>query len=226
MLDNGIPVNKVVVADSGETYINLPDQKSRDKLCPLLKSNDNEVIALKAKFPTITILDVKDELTKDQIKQGLCRQNEYIGKLVEEENEELEVVYQRPPPAGKPYHKISVRVSPLIRKCIAKHGDRVYLCRKSCRIDDSYFVRRCNNCQAYGHYADKCKADNPTCAYCGEHHRSDSCAMKDSHRRTHLCWNCRAAGFDVFEGHNTYDRECPAYKIQQDKLKNAVAYLN
>lgn len=226
VLDNGVPVNKVVVTDTGDTFINLPNKKSRDKLCPLLKSDKNEVVSLKSKLPTITILDVKDDLTKEQIKLGLCTQNETIGKLVQD-NEELEVIYTRPPPTGKPYYKVSVRVSPLIRKCIANQGDRVFLCRKSCRIDDNYYVRRCNNCQAFGHYADKCNTDTPpVCGYCGENHLSNTCPLKDGHSRTHICCNCRIAGFQDVEGHSTFAKKCPAYKIQQDKLKNSIAYLN
>ena len=226
VVDNGVPVNKVVVTESGETYINLPDKKSRDKLCPLLQSEANEVVALKPKFPTISILDVKDNLSREQIKQGLCSQNEHIGRLVEEDNQELEVIYQKPPPQGKPYYKVSVRVSPMIRKCIANQNDRVYLSRKSCRIEDNYHIRRCNKCQLFGHYAEKCKAVSHTCGYCGENHDSNSCEKKDDPKRTHQCSNCRAAGLDIFEGHNTFDRECPAYKIQQDKLKNTISYLN
>ena len=227
VLDNGVPVDKVVVTDKGDTFINLPNQKSRDKLGPLLNSDKNEVVALKAKLPTISILDVKDDLSKDQIKQGLCNQNEYIGKLVNDEKEDLEVIYTRPPPTGKSYYKISVRVSPLIRKSISNHGDKVFLCRKSCRIDDNYYIRRCNNCQAFGHYADKCKDDTPpACGYCGDNHRSDVCLLKDSHKSTHQCCNCSAAGFEVTEGHSTFDNKCPAYKIQQDKLKSSISYLN
>ena len=227
LMDNGVPVNKVVVTDTGDTFINLPNQKSRDKLCPLLKSDKNDVVALKSKLPTITILDVKDDLTRDQIKQGLCNQNDYIGKLVEEEKEELEVIYTRPPPAGKSYFKVNVRVSPLIRRYIEHHGNKVFLSRKSCRIEDSYYIRRCNNCQTFGHYADKCKADTPpVCGYCGDNHRSNTCLIKNNNSRTHLCCNCRIAGLDGSEGHNTFDRKCPAYKIQQDKLKSSIAYLN
>lgn len=228
VMDNGVPVNKVVVTETGDTFINLPTKESRDKLCPLLKSDQNDVVTLKSKLPTVTILGVTDQLTKDEIKRGLCNQNEYIGKLVEDDGEDLEVIYTRPPPAGKSYHQVTVRVSPLIRRYIQGQGDKVFLGSKSCRIEDSFHIKRCNNCQSFGHYAAKCKEGTPpVCGYCGDRHRSDTCLLKDSHRRTHLCCNCRLAGLEEdMEGHNTFDRKCPAYKIQQRKLENSITYLN
>ena len=157
----------------------------------------------------------------------LCNQNDYIGKLVNEDNEHLEVVYTRPPPTGKSYYKVTVRVSPLIRKCIKNHDDRVFLSRKSCRVDDNYYVRRCNHCQAFHHYADKCKEGTPAvCGFCADCHSSNDCQLKDSESREHTCHNCRTAGLDSFKGHTTFSMECPAYKIQQDKLKSSTAYLN
>ena len=227
VMDNGVPVNKVVVTDRGDTFINLPDEKSRDKLCPLLKTDTNDVVVLKSKLPAISILGVTDDLTKDEIKLSLCRQNSFLGQLVNEDGEELEVIYTRAPPAGKDYHQVTVRVSPLIRKYIKSQGDRLFLCRKSCKIEDSYHIKRCNHCQKFGHYASSCKEDTPSvCGYCGEGHRSDSCELKDGDRRHYLCYNCKEADLENFKGHCTFDRKCPAYKIQQKKLENSITYLN
>ena len=227
VMDNGVPVNKVVVTSTGDTFINLPDQKSRDKLFPLLKSDKNDVVLLKSKLPTISILGVTDELTKGEIKSSLCNQNPFLSKLVVEDKEELEVIYTRPPPADRNYHQVTVRVSPLIRKYIKDQGDKLFLCSKSCRVEDSFHIKRCNSCQKFGHYASNCKDDTaPVCGYCGEGHRSNDCLLKSSHRRTHLCCNCRDAELGDHEGHNTFDRKCPAYKIQQKKLESSIAYLN
>ena len=225
---NGVPVNKVVVSDTGETYISLPNTDSRDKLSPLLQSVTNDVVNLKAKSPTLSIYDVKENLTKDQIKQALCNQNDYIGKLVNEDHEYLEVVYTRPPPTGKHYHKVSVRVSPLLRKCIRNRGDKVFLCKRFCRVDDSYHVRRCNRCQGFKHYADKCEEERKhpvACGFCAENHKSNECPIKESESVAHTCINCRKAGLES-KGHATFSMNCPAYKIEQDKLKSSIACLN
>ena len=225
IMDNGVPVNKVVVSSTGDTFINLPDQKSRDKLQPLLKSEKNEVVSLKAKLPAIKILDVRDELTRDEIKDSLINQNEAIGTLVREHGQELEVIYTRPPPAGKWFHQITVRVSPRIRKVIKDLGDKVFLCSKSCNVADSFHIRRCNKCQTFGHYAEKCRGDTPVvCGYCAAHHQSSECIMKSSASHHHKCANCESSGIAEFEGHSTFSKDCPAYKIQQKKLEASVAY--
>ena len=91
-------------------------------------------------------------------------------------------------------------------------------------VVDSFHVKRCNKCQAFGHYADKCVSVSTVCGYCCENHKSNDCILKDSNRNTHRCFNCRAVGIEEFEGHATFFRDCPAYVIQQKKLESSIAY--
>lgn len=223
--ENGVPVNKVVVASSGDTFINLPNVKSRDKLHPLLQSDTNDIVLLKSKLPAISLLGVTDKLSNEEIKQGIVNQNESIGRLVKEQKEELEVIYTREPPNGKSYHQVTLRVSPLIRKAINNLGNKIFLSSKSCNVEDNFHVKRCNKCQSFGHYAAKCKEDTPTvCGYCGENHESNACLLKNSPSRTHKCANCQIAGVEESEGHSTFSRKCPAYIVQQKKLASSIAY--
>ena len=225
-IDNGVPVTKIVVSDSGDTFINLPNVKSQEKLCPLLPSDKNNVVVLKSKLPSIRIMSVTDELTKDDIKQGLCSQNPTIGELVQG-GEELEVIYTRKPPEGMEFHQITVRISPLIRKAIKSLGDKIFLGSKSCGIEDSFHVKRCNRCQSFGHYAAKCRPDTPAiCGFCTENHSSDDCELKNNPHRDHTCVNCRSGGIEKFKGHSTFYRKCPSYIIQQKKLESSITYLN
>ena len=56
VVDNGIPVNSIKVSSKGETFVNLPDKSSRDKLTPLLQSQETfEVVTVKSKLPTISL---------------------------------------------------------------------------------------------------------------------------------------------------------------------------
>ena len=226
ILENGVPVDKITVSSSGDTFINLPNLKSREKLQPLLERdhNDHNILLLKKKLPQISILDVTDDLSKEDIKTGLISQNEAISTLVDS-GHELSVVFTRPPPHGKLYHQVTVRVSPEIRRAIKAAGNKVHLSDGHCRVADNFHIKRCNKCQSFGHYASKCKPDSQDiCGYCGEHHKSSECLIKNSPSHTHKCCNCETAGLENFEGHSTFWRDCPAYKIQQDKLKGAIAY--
>lgn len=221
--ENGIPVIKVVATATGDTFINLPNEESRDKLQPLLQSEDNQVVPLKSKLPAVSLLGVTENLSKEQIKEGICNQNVSVGNLVHD-GEEFSVVFTKPPAGKNLYHQVTIRVSPKIRSVITSAGDSLFLSSQVCKVRDSFHIRRCNKCQSFGHYAGRCKEDTPNvCGYCGEGHKSDDCLLKNSAHSTHKCANCQLAGLDP-EGHSTFYYKCPAYKIQQDKLKSAIAY--
>ena len=221
--DNGIPVIKVVAATNGDTFINLPNEKVRDELQPLLQSDNNKVVSLKSKLPTVSLLGVEEELSRDDIKNALCKQNNVIGKLVNDEGEELSVVYTRPPSGNRIYHQVTIRVSSRIRSAIKSAGDIMFLSSKVCKVIDSFHIRRCNKCQSFGHYAGKCESAHHVCGFCGEHHPSGDCLIKNQPANTHKCVNCQLNALDS-EGHSTFYYKCPAYVIQQDKLKNSIAY--
>ena len=223
--ENGIPVNKVVSTSSGDTFINFPTVKSRDQLKPLIESTGNTVVPLKSKLPTVSIVGLTENINKDEIKKAICNQNPVIGKLVED-GEELSVIYTRPPPTGKTNYQVTVRVSPKIRSSIKSAGESVFLSSSLCKAYDSFHVKRCNKCQMFGHYASKCREDTPSvCGYCGDSHPSDDCLLKSSAKSCHKCTNCLLAGLpDKADAHSTFYYKCPAYIIQQDKLKSAINY--
>ena len=166
---------------------------------------------------------VTEEFTKDQIKTGICSQNKVIGDLVNA-GQELSVIYTRAPPQGKDFHHVTVRVSPEIRAAIKASGNKVFLSKKVCNVVDNFHVKRCNKCQDFGHYASKCTGDKPdVCGFCSENHKSRECELKEGPSHNHKCCNCAILGLTA-EGHSTFSLKCPAYKIQQDKLKSSIAY--
>ena len=79
---------------------------------------------------------------------------------------------------------------------------RAFLSTSSHRIvppDVNREVRRCFNCQRYGHTQHECKAESPACGKCAEHHRTNDCkAIKKKWK----CVNCKG-------GHQTGDKDCP-----------------
>ena len=222
VMDKGVPVNKVVVTSSGDTFMNFPNVESLDKIRPLLEP-DNVVIKLKKKLPSVNLLGVTEKLTKVQIESAILSQNKVIHDLVDS-GEELSVIFTRDPPPSKDFHHITVRVSPLIRSAIKSSGNKLFLSKKVCNVVDNFHVLRCNRCQAFGHYASKCDEEKPqVCGYCGEQHKSAECHLKESPSRTHKCANCATSDLPA-DGHSTFSMKCPAYKIQQDKLKSSISY--
>ena len=56
----------------------------------------------------------------------------------------------------------------------------------------------CNQCQKYGHIAPDCKETSPTCAKCGESHRTSECTTRGT-----KCTPCGSSA------HQTNDDKCP-----------------
>lgn len=227
-VDNGIPVNSVHVTEAGDTFINLPNKSSSDRLEPLLRESapDNEVITLKSKLPSIALLGVTQEYTKTQIVNMIKSQNEVVNLLVED-GSHLSVIFTKPPGEGedKPYHQVVLRVSPDIRRAIANHQNKIHMGKLVHRVVDRFYVRRCNLCQCFGHYKDKCPTpDALVCGYCTETtHNSKDCPKKSGPTRAFSCNNCKLGGHD-HQGHSTFWHNCPAYKAQQKKLERAIDY--
>ena len=220
--DNGIPVVSVVSAENGDTFINLPNEASRNKLQPLLPSEANTIVSLESKLPSVKLLGVVDKLSNEEIKSALCSQNEALGTMVHA-GEELSVVYTKEPTGTQRYHQVTLRVSPDIRASLEKPFDKLYLNGNVCTVADSFHVRRCNKCQSFGHYAGKCKAQADSCGHCGEQHKSSDCPKKDESSANKKCINCERAELEP-AGHSTFYYNCPAYVIQQEKLKKAISY--
>ena len=59
-------------------------------------------------------------------------------------------------------------------------------------------VRRCYNCQRYGHTQHSCKAKSPACGKCAGPHRTNGC---EKGKKEWKCVNCSGC-------HQTGDREC------------------
>ena len=65
-------------------------------------------------------------------------------------------------------------------------------------VDLNREVRRCYKCQRYGHTQHNCKAKQPACGKCAEHHLTNVCSAS---KAVWKCVNCSGA-------HQTGDRKC------------------
>ena len=103
--------------------------------------------------------------------------------------------------------------------------NRVYFGLSSCRVFDRFYVKRCNQCQEFGHYKDTC--NNPvTCAYCGEGHSSESCHLKECTDASKFsCANCKKADKE-HSGHTAFAFNCPSYIAAQKRLRSTIPYYD
>ena len=232
--DKGIPVDSVIEADNGDLFVNLPDEESRNEISQLLGQSheDNEMVMLTAKSPTISIRDItvrdmrnddNEDLTTSQIKVDLCKQNKAIDYLVKK-GSKLDVVYCKKPPEGKKFYTVVARVSPDIRDVVGKMKMKIHFGTSVHGVVDRFHIRRCNLCQAFGHYANKCSPDTAVvCGYCTEGHKSDDCPHKAKDHTHHTCNNCKVADLPA-TGHAAFWQKCPAYLTAQQKLAKTISY--
>ena len=85
-----------------------------------------------------------------------------------------------------------------------------YTSHKVVRLDPERSVKRCYNCQFYGHISRNC-TNEVTCGRCAGKHKTEVCNAENL-----KCANCKRA-------HVSGDRECPE---QKQAVKLFCALLN
>ena len=232
--EKGIPVDSVFEKENGDLFVNLPDKQSCDEITQeLSESHDtNKVVKLASRLPTISILnltakdmqnDVNEDLSTDEVKNYICRQNKVIDQLVTAGGQ-FDIVYSRPPPPGKKFYTLAARVSPNIRDALQKMKMKIYLGTSVHPIVDRFHVRRCNLCQSFGHYAQHCTPDtNVVCGFCTDNHKSENCPNKTKDHTFHKCSNCEKSGLSS-AGHSSFWPKCPSYVSAQQKLSKTIGY--
>ena len=214
---NRIPVTRVGFDVNGNTFVDCPSQSDCDRLQPILSSDfqEKEVTSLKNKLPCISVVGIQDEVTKTNFVNLVCKQNPRIDTLVSA-GEVFTVLFVK---SINDEYNVVARVSPKIRKVIYLERNRVFLGITSCRVYDRFHVKRCNNCQEYGHYQSDCSKP-PCCAHCSLPHRSDKCESKD----TLKCINCAKENLEHASGHAAFSLKCPTYIAAQNRLRSTVPY--
>ena len=164
------------------------------------------------------LVGIEDEVTKSNLVTQLTKQNPKVDALVNA-GEEFTVLFVKTTASG---YTAVARVSPKIRTAIQSERDRVFLGVTCCKVYDRFHIKRCNNCQGYGHFKDSCNAA-VCCAYCGLDHDSQQCGVKQDAAK-HSCINCKNAGLANYTGHTTFSLKCPTYIAAQNRLKSTIPY--
>ena len=148
-------------------------------------------------------------------------QNPDLRTLIENDSTVFQVLGVSRLKRADSIFKATIRVSDDVRTAIASQGNRVYFRRYSCKVYDSFYVRRCFKCQMFGHIAKDCRNDS-VCGVCaGTHdHDTKNCSGQA------CCVNCKKAGLapDKY-AHSAFSSECLSYVKEQKKLKSSIGYF-
>ena len=216
-------ISKAYKNNSGDTIIVCEDQASKDSMVPALtEAIDKDkftVVTPASRQPTITVINIAGNYDKADLLESvkIHNVNRFQGIDVNETN--FKVLYTKQQYKNKELYKATVRVSDAIRDAIKKSGDRLNIGLTSCAVFDNFFVKRCNRCQRYNHWKDKCSEDTPVvCGKCSGNHDTTSC---DSD--TLKCYNCVQAKYED-TNHETFSNTCKAYIDAQKRLESTINY--
>ena len=161
-VENNIQISSAKVSEKGDIFINMPSQVSKEALAPLLNQsgiNKENIIEVKSKLPTISVLNVKNYESKERFIEKVKKQNPTIKTQIEN-GSEFNVVFSKKPKDETSEqangHQVVIRVSEEIRNSIKRNGNRIFLELSAHKVVDRFYIKRCNRCQMYGHYQNQC----------------------------------------------------------------------
>ena len=204
--------NLVVLCDSSETRDSLKNQ--------LQSSIENiEVRSPREKRPAISIVGLTRKYESEEIIDLLIKQNHFLGQFARNNdiNDHIKIFNVKPLRGNQDIYQAFARVSKVIRQGLRTYKDKVIMGLSTCKIYDQYHVKRCNNCQGFGHFYKDCPSPNDhICAKCGENHSTKDCSTLNL-----KCTNCVKSGLSPAEcEHRADDSNCPSISKQREKIKN------
>lgn len=221
IMDNSnIGLQKSYKNKNGELVILCDSKESRDNLSTIVGSIDARIPTKSpnGKRPTIAIVGLHKEYTKEEINAMIVKQNDFVRKFATTNNidDHFKVLVVRPTKKNPNVFQAFAGVSAVLRDGIKHHNDKITLGLTSCKVYDQYHVKRCNKCQLFGHYAKDCTSTEVHCAKCGDKHETEKCTSTSK-----KCVNCIRSEEEKHD-HHAFDINCPSMLIQQGILKSVL----
>ena len=219
IMDNAIPVTKTYKNNAGNLVLVCDNIDTRDKLKEKIASS-NEEIRMKEvsnKRPSITIVGLSKCYKKEEIISQMVSQNLFVKhfSMANDIEDHIEIFDVKPLRSNNTVFQAFASVSNALRIGLKNYKDKIVIGLMNCKIYDRHHVKRCNNCQGYGHYYKNCPSPNVhCCAKCSLDHATNVCTSA-----TMKCTNCAKAGKSETD-HAAYDRNCP---FLLDKIKKKKA---
>ena len=144
-LPNNIGLQKSYTNKSGELVLVCDSKESRDNLSTIVDSIDNTIPTKRptGKRPTIAIVGLHKDYTKEQIVTMVVKQNEFVRKFMTSNNIEdhFKVLVVRPTKRNENVFQAFVSVSAMLRAGIKQYKDKITLGLTSCKVYDQYHVK-------------------------------------------------------------------------------------
>ena len=220
IVDNAVSLKNSHKNKDGDLVLVCESEAVRDELKNLVEEAD-ESIDMKSpsvKLHSITIVGLQRAYEKEEVINKLIIQNDFLMKFVVKNDiyEHLKIHVIKPLWNKQTVFQAVASVSSVLRDGLRNNKDKVVVGLTSCKIYDKKQVKRCYNCQDYGHLAKACPtASVPSCGKCGGNHRTDHCESEERN-----CANCRKHGM-LDTNHSVFYYNCPILlKHHEEQEKN------
>ena len=225
LLDNRIPLKSTYTNQAGELVLVCESAEKRDELKNLVHAakDDIQMSTPKVKKCSITIVGLTREYSEQEVKH-LFLQNSLIKKFSESNdiNDHLEVHSIKPLQNNQNRFQVFATVSQVLREGINKANDKLVMGISSCKVYDRRQIRRCFNCQKFGHLAAKCTTPRtPSCGKCSGDHNTKECTSINRG-----CINCKRENLD-HSSHSAFYHKCPVLvRFDEQQQQNKSNGLN
>ena len=202
-IQSKVALKKTYTNRSGKTVVLCNSEKSKEIILPHVNKlfETSKISTPKPKLPTVSVPFIQGQYTKEELMEAPNNQNEESGITINKDNAEVIFISPMRDQDKDGLNQAVLRVSEDVREKIKSNGNRIFIGSSSCPVYDRSFVKVCANC-AKGHDTRKC------------------------HNTGNLkCINCSIGGFENID-HCASSFQCPAYILEQDKLKKSINYYS
>ena len=224
VLESSIPVRDSFTNQAGELVLLCDSAEQRDELKNLVKTakDDINLTTPKVKRSAITIVGLMRECTSEDVIQML-QKIDLIKKFANLNNiaDHFQFHTTKPLRNKQDCYQVYATVSQVLREGITKLKDKLVMGINSCKVYDRKLIKRCFNCQKFGHFAADCSApQTPACAKCSGNHSTRDCTSNATG-----CINCKRLNLD-YKTHNASYHSCPALQRFEEQQKKPRNHLN
>jgi hypothetical protein len=214
---------------NGNTVVVCESPESRDALKQHLITagvTADKITEPKPRYPTISIVGFSSEMEEADFRAKIMFKNPKLAQVCGNNNAVFDIVSIKSVKSNSSVFQAFVRVSDDVRSIIKCYGDKLFLGWDRLSVYDHHYIRRCNKCQGYNHYARQCR-NTQCCGLCASaNHQSLNCEhmdKSDSDKAAfYSCINCKTAGKSN-HFHPAYSTECIMYRYEQTLLKKSLA---
>ena len=221
VMQNDVSVVESYQNKSGDLMVVCESVDSRNQLKDIVTNSGNIIVnAPREMRHSVTIVGLPTQYEKEEVIEILVKQNRFIRDFAQNNkiDDHIRVHIIKPLKNKETCFQAFCDVSTILREGFHHYNNKLTLGLTTCKIYDRYNIKRCYNCQKFGHYAKDCPTNGvPVCGKCSEEGHN----TRDCQKNENKCINCtRDKNTDPH--HTTSSQMCPALIKEQDLMKKKL----